>query len=295
MSIRKILYIVVPPLLMMVIAITIFAYGNPVDILSPKGEIAEKQKDLIVFVSLLALVVMIPVYTMLFLFAHKYHEKNKKAKYTPEWSKNNLLEFIWWAIPCIIIFIVAVLTWKSSHDLDPFKPINHAKEPLKVQVVSLQWKWLFIYPEQNIATVNFVEFPEDRPVEFEITSDAPMNSFWIPRLGGQIYAMSGMSTKLNLIADQPGDYNGVSANISGEGFAGMNFIARASSEKEFETWVQSVERSEKFLSMDEYNKLAKPSKNVEPIYYGWKEDDLYSKIVGKYSGHTQMHDKEERH
>lgn len=272
----------------MVIAIAIFMYGNHVDILSPRGEIAQKQKDLIVFVSLLALVVMIPVYTMLFLFAHKYHEKNKKAKYTPDWSKNNLLEFVWWAIPCIIIFIVAVLTWKSSHDLDPFKPIDHSKEPLKVQVVALQWKWLFIYPEQNIATVNFVEFPEDRPVEFEITADAPMNSFWIPRLGGQIYAMSGMSTKLNLIADDPGDYNGVSANISGEGFSGMNFIARATTEKEFNQWVKLVNRSDKFLSMDEYTRLSKPSKNVEPIYYGWKEDELYSRIVFKYSGHEQM-------
>jgi cytochrome o ubiquinol oxidase subunit II len=261
--------------------------GNNVAIFNPKGIIATKQRNLIVTTVLLSLIVVIPVYIMVFTIALKYRETNKKAKYTPDWDHSRLLETVWWGVPCAIILVLAVITWNSSHDLDPFKALKSDKKPLTVQVVALQWKWLFIYPEQHIASVNFMQLPEDTPINFEITSDAPMNSFWIPQLGGQVYAMSGMSTKLHLMADEPGDYSGVSANVSGEGFAGMKFIARAGSQTDFDQWVAATRQTQNPLGSAEYEELAKPSQNSPPIYYSSYEDGLYNTIIMKYMGHAQ--------
>src|SRR5690606_1455086 len=143
----------------------------------------------------------------------------------------------------IMTIIACIVTWHKTHELDPFKPIESDKKTLTIQVVALQWKWRFIYPEENIATINLVQFPENTPIHFEITADAPMNSFLIPSLGGQIYAMPNMKTELNLIANKRGDFRGISANLSGEGFSGMNFIARSSTEKEYRNWVESVQIS----------------------------------------------------
>jgi cytochrome o ubiquinol oxidase subunit 2 len=194
-----------------------------IEVFNPKGSIAEKQRNLIIFASLLSLLVIIPVYILTFTFLFKYRETNKKARYTPDWDHNRIYETIWWGIPIAVILLLSIVTWNSTHALDPYKPLSSSEKPLDIQVVALQWKWLFIYPEQNVATVNYVQIPVNRPVTFTITSDAPMNSLWIPQLGGQIYAMSGMSTQLHLIANHAGSYNGSSANISGEGFAGMRF------------------------------------------------------------------------
>lgn len=177
---------------------------------------------------------------------------------------------------------MGILVWKSSHELDPFKPLESNRKPVRVQVVALQWKWLFIYPEQNIATVNFLQFPEQTPINFEITADAPMNSFWIPELGGQIYAMPGMKTKLHLIANEEGNFRGSSANLSGRGFAGMTFIAKASSQLEFEDWVESIRESSNFLNLREYNRLAEPSENNPVASYVLQKKDLYDWIVKKY-------------
>jgi len=195
--------------------------GHTVAVFDSKGLIADKQRRLIITTVLLSLIVVVPVYVMAFAIAIRYRDSNKTAKYTPDWDHSRILEFIWWAVPCAIILVLAIITWNSSHDLDPFKALKSDKKPLTIEVVALQWKWLFIYPEQGIASVNLVGLPVDTPINFEITSDAPMNSFWLPQLGGQVYAMSGMSSELHLMADEPGTYNGVSANISGEGFAGI--------------------------------------------------------------------------
>ena len=153
---------------------------------------------------------------------------------------------------------------------------------MKIEVVALQWKWLFIYPEEKIATVNYLQIPKDTPIHFDITSDAPMNSLWIPDLGGQIYAMPGMRTELNLIADVEGEFRGSSANISGEGFAGMHFITKASSEDNFQDWVKSAKQTSKNLDLDEYNKLAAPSQNNEAEVYQLKDDNLFSQIIMKF-------------
>lgn len=250
-------------------------------ILEPKGPIAKQQKDLLVFATLLSLIVVVPVFAMTTYIALKYREGNKKSKYSPNWDGNNWLEAIWWGIPITLILILSVVTWRTSHSLDPFKPLQSTKEPMTIQVVALQWKWLFIYPEQNMATVNYLVMPEDRPIKFEITSDAPMNSFWIPALGGQIYAMSGMSTELNLQADDPGVYEGYSANISGKGFSDMKFLAKATTDAEFEAWLGTVKSSANFLDKNEYENLAKPGTMNEKHYYSVSHN-LYDTVVMKY-------------
>ncbi len=261
--------------------------GHTVDVLDPQGPIAEKQRNLIIFASLLSLLVVIPVYVLAFGIAWKYRESNKKAKYAPNWGGSKKLEMTWWTLPSLLIIVLSVVTWNSSHDLDPFKPLASTTKPLTVQVVALEWKWLFIYPEQNIASVNTLTIPEDTPINFQITADAPMNSFWIPQLGGQIYAMSGMSTKLHLEAEQPGTYRGSSANLSGDGFAGMNFETHAVSKQDFNAWAYSVQDSASLLSLPVYNRLAEQSQNNPPTSYSGVQPRLYSTILGKYmSGHT---------
>lgn len=253
-------------------------------VLDPKGIIAEKQRNLLVFTVLLSMVVIIPVFVMASVIAWRYREGNKQATYSPEWDHNKKLETIWWGIPILIIALLSVITWFSSHDLDPYKPLDSKTEPLNVQVVALQWKWLFIYPEHGIATVNYVQFPEDTPVNFTITSDAPMNSFWIPQLGGQVYAMNGMSTKLHLMADEQGRYSGSSANISGEGFADMKFVAEATTHETFSTWMRTVKDSSNPLTLQSYNILSKPSIESTPLTYSNSEHNLYDTIIMKHMG-----------
>jgi cytochrome o ubiquinol oxidase subunit 2 len=265
----------------------ILLHGHDIPVLNPQGTIANKERDLIMFTVILALAIIIPVFVMLFAIVWKYREGNIKAntKYSPDWDGSRLYETIWWGVPCIVMLILGVIIWQSSHELDPYKKLASNVKPIQVQVVALQWKWLFIYPEQKVASVNFVQFPEDTPVNFEITADAPMNSFWIPSLGGQVYAMTGMTTKLHLQADNIGSYNGSSANISGEGFAGMKFVAKATSKTDFDNWIRSNQSNTKGLNMAEYDKLATPSKDVPASVYSLKQSDLYDTIVMKYMAH----------
>lgn len=267
--------------------------GKNIAVLNSAGTIADQERRLLIFASLLSLVIVLPVFTLTFYIAWKYRASNKKAKYEPDWDRDKRIEGLWWGVPLALIAILSVITWSSSHQLDPFRPIVSDKKPLEVQVVALQWKWLFIYPEQNIATVNYVQFPEDRPVTFTITSDAPMNSFWIPQLGGQIYAMSGMSTKLHLMADQPGEFRGSSANISGEGFADMVFTAKSTTEDEFNQWIGDIKDYNEsqvspiytFLGRNGYQALARPSTLAAPQYYRLVEPGLYDEIVDQFMSH----------
>ena len=255
---------------------------NSVPVLEPKGMIGEKERDLIITSSLLMLIVVIPVFILTWVFAWIYREGNQKAKHHPDWEHNYIAEYCWWGVPVVIIAVLAVLTWKSSHELNPFKPIDSSKKPLVIQAVALQWKWLFIYPEQGIATVNYVQFPEKTPLNFEITADAPMNSFWIPQLGGQIYAMPAMRSKLHLIANEQGSFRGCSANISGTGFAGMVFTAVSSSEEDFDQWVLKVKESPKNLTLSEYQLLEAPSEYAPAAYFGVAEPGLFDQIMMKY-------------
>jgi len=259
-----------------------YVQTHDIAVLNPKGMIALKERNLLNVVTLLMLIVVVPVFILTAYISWVYRQSNKKAKYSPKWDHNLKAEFIWWGIPFLIIVVIGVLTWKGCWELDPFKPLDHPKKPLKIQVVALQWKWLFIYPEQEIATVNDLRFPEKTPLYFEITADAPMNSFWIPQLGGQIYAMPGMRTKLYLIADEPGLYRGSSANLSGRGFASMNFTAQAMGEEDFENWVKSAKASDLQLNQTQYEQISQESIGYPQTDYQLDDRALFDRIVMKY-------------
>lgn len=261
---------------------SILYFGKEIVMLFPQGKIALEERDLLILIQVVMLAVVIPVYILTFIFSWKYRAQNPKGKYDPDLVDNKLAEVVWWGLPCLIILVISVLTFFSTHKMDPYKPIVSDKPTKTIQVVALQWKWLFIYPEENIATVNFVQFPQGVPIHFEITADAPMNSFWIPALGGQIYAMPNMKTNLHLIANESGDFRGSSANISGTGFSGMHFIARASSEEEFAHWVEEARRSPEALDLASYQKLATPSQDVAPQVLRLEEPGLFHEILMKY-------------
>lgn len=262
--------------------ITFLSRGKTIALLDPAGSIASQQKDLMVFATILSLFVIVPVFVLLAFILWRYRDGNVKAKYRPNWDGSRKLETIWWGLPFIIVLVLAIVTYRTSHSLDPYRQLSSDVKPLTIQVVALQWKWLFIYPEENIATVNYLKIPEDTPINFEITSDAPMNSFWIPQLGGQVYAMTGMKTKLHLVADTPGTYTGNSANISGEGFADMKFTVDAVSSREYNQWVEKVWESPDHLTKEAYAELVKPSKDNPVMLYASREQSLYDDIIMKY-------------
>jgi cytochrome o ubiquinol oxidase subunit 2 len=268
-----------------IVALGFYLHTTNIPVLQPRGQVGQKERSLMYVSLLLSVIVVVPVFTMLAVISLKYREGSAKSKrYQPDWDHGRAIELIWWAIPSAIILVLAIITWNSSHALDPFKPLSAKSSPMNIQVVALDWKWLFIYPSQNIATVNFVEFPVNTPVNFEITSDAPMNSFWIPQLGSQIYAMPGMSTHLHLIANEIGEYSGKSANISGKGFSGMTFRAKATDNAAFNSWIQFVKQKQNPLDLAIYNQLAKPSSNNPVAYYSSADSALYDSIVNKYMG-----------
>lgn len=269
------------PIVIFLAVIQFVSLGN-VAVLNPKGWIAEKEYNLLITATLLMLIIVIPVFIMTLVITWRYRAGNKTAKYRPDWDYNFWAECLWWGFPVLIVAALSWIAWTSTHELDPYKPLESHKKPITIQVVALQWKWLFIYPEQKIATINYIQFPEKTPLNFEITSDAPMNSFWIPELGGQIYAMAGMKTKLHLIANQVGSFRGCSANISGEGFADMVFIAKATSDEEFEKWVGEVRHSQEGLNQDAYNKLMKESTNNPPRTFALKDEKLFDRMIMKY-------------
>ncbi len=279
----KIIIFILLALIAVTLAIGYLKHAN-IPVLEPKGSIGEKEKNLIVFALVLSLVVVLPVYALLFAFAWRYRASNKKAKYSPDLSGNWLVEAVWWLIPSILIAILSVVTWNSSHQLDPYRSLASDKQPMNIQVVALDWKWLFIYPDQHIASVNYLQVPTNTPINFQLTSDSVMNSFWLPQLGGQIYTMPGMSTQLHLIANKAGSYYGSSANISGNGFAGMTFTAKAGSESDFNNWMKSVKHQDQPLTMSSYDQLAKPSQNNPVVVYSSTPPNLYDSIMSKYMG-----------
>lgn len=262
--------------------------GTDVAVLNPKGAVAEAERDLFLFTLSLSAFVVIPVFTMVTVFAWRYRENNKRAKYTPEASHNTWIEALWWGIPILIIGILGVVTWVSTHQLDPYKPLASNEKPIKVQVVAMQWKWLFLYPEQQVASINVLKIPVGVPINFEVTADAPMSTFWIPSLGTQIYAMNGMSARLSLIADEPGIYRGSNSNISGEGYADMHFnVETLPDRRAFERWAEMVrdQNGHDHMDMGVYEKLARPSKGDPPAYLHLHDTDLYAKVIDKYMQH----------
>ena len=248
-------------------------------VLDPKGPIGMQERSIILTATVLMLIVVVPVIALTLFFAWRYRASNEKAEYRPDWSHSNKIEAVVWLIPCVIIATLGVITWRSSHTLDPYRPLDSKVEPIRIDAVALDWKWLFIYPDQKVATVNEVAFPANVPVEFHITSATVMNAFFIPQLGSQIYAMAGMQTQLNLLANEPGTYQGLSSNYSGDGFSGMTFKAVALPSQDFDAWLAKVAASPQALSAEAYEQLAKASENNPVAYYSQVPPSLFADIV----------------
>ncbi len=256
-------------------------------LLNPKGFVARDEKDLLIITLILMLIIVVPVLICTLLITYRYRASNKKAKYDPNFTHSTKLELLWWGLPIIIIAILATITWKTTHDLDPYKPIKPiiaTDQPITIEAVSLNWRWLFIYPEQHIATINFVEFPVNTPIQFYVSSDAPMNSFVIQQLAGQIYAMSGMRTQLHLLASQTGDYTGRSISFSGDGFSNMSFIARVVNNVDFAHWIATSQKSKNLLTWNSYQALVPDSSDTDVYYFKLSDQNLFDEIIEKYTG-----------
>jgi len=248
-------------------------------VLDPKGPIAVAERQ-ILFNSLgIMLAIVIPTILATFGVAYWFRSSNERARYQPEFRYSGRLEVLVWAIPAMTVLLVGGVAWVGAHDLDPRKAISTAAKPVAVQVVSLDWKWLFIYPEQGIASVNHLVVPAGTPISFDLTSSGVMNSFFVPQLGSQIYTMSGMVTHLQLQADHPGSYRGLSAQFSGDGFADMRFVVDAMPAQQFEQWVASTRGNGPTLDPQSYADLAKPSEAVAPFTYGALSPDLFNSIM----------------
>lgn len=248
-----------------------------------KGDVGKDERDLIYIATALMLLVVVPVIIMTFVFAFRYRESNTKATYDPTFHHSNKIEVVVWGVPIIIIAILAAIVWKTTHELDPYRPLDSDVKPVEVQVVALDWKWLFIYPEEGIATLNYLELPANTPINFKVTADAPMNSFMIPQLGGQIYAMAGMATQLHLIANEEGVYDGRGYAFSGPGFNGMHFKTHIVSDSEYNNWVSKVKHSSSNeLNPSVYKELAKPSEYVESQLYSSVTEDLFNNVMMKF-------------
>jgi cytochrome o ubiquinol oxidase subunit 2 len=252
-------------------------------ILSPKGPIALAERDMLFRALAIMMVVVVPVFAMTFWFAWRYRASNLKANYDPDWESSRLDVAIW-IVPALIVASLGVHLWIFTHALDPYKPLQSAAKPVEIQVVAQDWKWLFIYPAEGIATVNELMFPSGAPVSFKITSDTVMNSFFIPALGGQIYAMAGMQTQLNLSADQPGRFVGRNTQYSGRGFADQQFVAIAATPADFDSWIGRVRASPQKLDAATYAELVKPSAAHPVTYYSGVEPGLFDEIIRKYDG-----------
>jgi cytochrome o ubiquinol oxidase subunit 2 len=259
-------------------------------VLNPPGDVAARQGDLIVVATLLMLIVIVPVIALTFWFAWRYRASNTQARYTPDWDHSTQLELVIWGVPLLIIIALGAVTWISTHLLDPYRPLDRIAEGrpvpagmqhLEVQVVALDWKWLFIYPEQNVATVNELALPVDRPVRFRITSSSVMNTFYVPALAGMIYGMPGMESKLHAVINVPGEYEGFSANYSGAGFSHMRFRFRGLSEGDFERWVNEQRASGAQLGRETYLELEKPSKREPVRRYAQVERGLFDAVVNR--------------
>lgn len=266
--------------------IGLLAAGCNRGILDPVGPVGQAEKQILINSTAIMLAIIIPTMIATVAFAWWFRRGNTKAVYRPDWEYSGAIELVVWSIPALTVLLLGGIAWIGSHDLEPSKPLKSAVKPIEVEVVSLDWKWLFIYPELNIASVNQLAFPANTPVNFKITSDAAMNSFFIPQLGGQIYSMAGMQTKLHLIANEPGSYDGMSANYSGAGFSGMKFKAIATaSPAEFDAWVKQV-RSGKPLDPTSYAQLLNPSENNPVQHFSSVPPGLFYGVLNKYmAGH----------
>jgi cytochrome o ubiquinol oxidase subunit 2 len=255
-------------------------------VLNPKGPIADAERGLMIDAFTVMMIVVVPVIVMALWFAWRYRE-GRNARYEPTWAYSARIDANVWLVPALIVIAVAVLLWRTTHKLDPYREIASDKPPLDVQVVAQDWKWLFIYPEQGVASVNQLAIPTGRPISLRITSDTVMNSFYVPALAGQIYAMAGMQTRLQMLADAPGKYVGRNTQYSGGGFSDQFFEVVALDQAGFDAWVARAKQAPARLDPTTYAKLAEKSRLNPIVYYSAVEPRLFDNIIEKYAGpHT---------
>jgi cytochrome o ubiquinol oxidase subunit 2 len=264
---------------LIVCAAALVASCRPAGVLDPQGPIASAERLLLINSTGIMLVVVVPVILATLGFAWWYRSSNARASRGPDWAYQGAVEFVVWSIPALVVILLSGVNWIGAHQLDPRAPIPTDAKPLQIDVVSLDWKWLFIYPDQGIAAVNQLVVPAGTPVTFRLTSATVMNSFFVPQLGSQIYTMAGMTTHLNLLADKPGDYPGLSANFSGDGFSDMRFIVKAVPVGDFAGWITQTRASGPALDDAGYAELAKPSRAVPPATYRSVDPKLFERIV----------------
>lgn len=259
-------------------------------VLKPHGDVAAQQAQLLVQSTLLMLLIIVPVIVATLFFAFKYRASNTEAEYTPDWDHSARLELLIWGVPLLIIIALGAITWISTHKLDPYRPLDRidaqralepGTKPLVVDIVAMDWKWLFLYPEQGIATVNELAVPVDRPVEFRITASTVMNTFYVPTMAGMVYAMPGMQTVLNAVMNRTGEYEGLSANYSGAGFSDMHFKVRSLDQAGFAGWVDANRKSGGALTRAAYLELEKPSAKEPVRRYAKVEGGLYDAILNR--------------
>ena len=257
-------------------------------VLSPSGDVALQQRDILVQATVLMLLIIVPVMVLTVVFAWRYRQSNTAAVYEPDWNHSTYLELVIWSVPLLIIICLGAITWASTHLLDPYRPLGRITSdqpmplgvtPLRVEVVALDWKWLFIYPDYGVATVNELAAPVNQPIEFRITASSVMNSFYIPALAGQIYAMPAMQTQLKAVINRPGVYKGFSANYSGAGFSGMHFAFHGVSNADFQSWVDRARADGTPLDRAAYLKLERPSENEPVRRYASVDATLFRAIV----------------
>lgn len=257
-------------------------------VLNPSGDIAAQQRDLLVDSVFLMLLIVIPVMITVVVFAWRYRASNKDAAYSPEWDHSTQLEVLIWSAPLLIVICLGALTWLGTHLLDPYrslgrvspeKPIAANETPLEVDVVALDWKWLFIYPQYGIATVNEMAAPVDRPIAFKLTASSVMNAFYVPALAGMIYAMPAMQSQLNAVINQAGTYEGISANYSGAGFSGMHFAFKGLTPDDFDKWIATAKAAGGNLDRPTYLTLEKPTENEPVKYFGGVDPQLFKAVL----------------
>ncbi|MFE0499357.1 ubiquinol oxidase subunit II [Lysobacter soli] len=268
---------------------TVALSGCNLLVLNPAGDIAARQGQLIVVSTVLMLIVIVPVIALTLLFAWRYRASNN-ATYKPDWDHSTQLELVIWGIPLLIIIALGAITWISTHLLDPFRPLDQISagrpvpadvKPLEIQVVALDWKWLFVYPDEGIATVNEIAVPVDRPVHFRITSSSVMNTFYVPALAGMIYGMPGMESELNAVINEAGVYDGFSANYSGAGFSHMRFKFHGKSDADYQRWINDVRASSDALTRATYLELEKPSEREPVRHFARVDNGLFDAVLNR--------------
>jgi cytochrome o ubiquinol oxidase subunit 2 len=254
-----------------------------IGVLNPAGPVGAAERIILYDSIAIMLAIVIPTMACTLFFAWWYRATNRRAQYRPEWSYSGKLEMLVWSIPALVVLFLGGIAWEGSHELDPAKRLSEDAKPLEIQVVSLDWRWLFIYPQLEVASVNRLTIPAGMPVHFQLTSATVMNSFFVPQLGSQIYTMAGMATELNLQADRPGEYDGISAQFSGDGFSDMRFTVAAVPPAQFDAWLAGA-RGEPALDMAAYAALAADHQSRSAAIYGAVAKDLFGDIVAMRPG-----------